>query len=276
MRLALCVILSIAILVSAPALAQAAPFYKDKAVGIELSKSCKTASKCPKPSDLVQFDNSDPRFFGKFDEKGNRIMSPRTDSFEWLKIEKNYIILYDPPPKTRMYIPIITIAPSLPAFFTQEQMKKVEVDNGPYKAKETVRQISHTRYVNDSCTEAIITAENWRTVLPDTIEFMQYGCDPTHTHVETVTKDIQPITEHKLPTSYKYKLDKMYDQVKKKCLKTYGKCKPLNPNISDEDQTLEQAYNGTNSDTKTNRKSAWFYEKVLAFDAVTASINKTR
>ena len=227
--------------------AQATEFYKGHAIGIEISKSCQLSDKCVKYSDISSLDNSDPRYFGKIGPDGKRVMSPYTDMYQALAFG-GFKVLVDPPSNTKLHMPVITIDTQLPAYFLDSQMKITDVSEpGMYHATKSIRSFSHTRYVNQSCTEAIITADNWQAVLPDTINYMRTGCDPKATKIDVVTNVIKDKVQHNISESYKKKLDNYYDYVKKNCLGSFGKCQPpTDPNLLDEDQVTLLRNNDTN------------------------------
>lgn len=205
--------------------------YKGKALGIVISKSCQISPGCLKYKDIRDFDNSSPMWTGPLVLKGDdyvRQASSKQNNYYWLQYSKNYTILLDPALKFRDQIPLITIVPSLDEFHLQGQFAvkeyKVQTDA---KATEYVRSYSQTRYVDNTCTNAIITAKNWTSVLPDTIDYLRNNCDAKHTTLKTIVNEIKPLTKHQLATSNKYKLDSFYKQVMKDCTKARNACSTI-------------------------------------------------
>lgn len=202
--------------------------YKGKALGIIISKSCLISERCLNYSDIKDLDNSNQVMTGKLIMKNGdyfRKSTSNQNNYKWLEYSNDYTVLIDPPLKYYDQIPIITIVPSLDEYHLEGQMAvheyKLQSDS---KANSSIRSFSHTRYVDSSCTNAIITAKNWQKVLPDTIGYLRSVCDPKHTQLTTITNDIKPLTKHDLATSSKWKLDQFYTKVLKECTKTRNAC----------------------------------------------------
>lgn len=83
----------------------------------------------------------------------------------------------------------------------------------------------HDRYVDAKCSKAIINAKLWKSLLPDTIDYMRNGCDENHTSF--VTKEIIPanFTPQDISTSQKYKDEQRLKYIKEFCIYKYQSCK---------------------------------------------------
>ena len=194
---------------------------KIDAIGITIEKTLIISGKMHY-SDISYLDNS-PKTIGNLGIDG-RVSTPKQDNPEWLRFQ-NFTIVVDPPGNIANRIKMIHIVSNLDAYMTPDQMTVKENNTRgikEYKATQSVRLYSHTRSVDSHCTKSTITYKNWQTVLPDTIQYMKSGC--TDTKIDTVGRDIKPITKHDIPTSAKYKLDKFYDMVKKDCTKKRNAC----------------------------------------------------
>jgi hypothetical protein len=194
---------------------------KIDAIGISIEKTLRISGKLTY-SDISYLDDS-PKTIGKLGKDG-RIATPKQDNPEWLRFQQSSIIV-DPPGKIADRIKMIHIVSSLDAYMTPDQMTVKENTTKSikdYKPTQSVRVYSHTRSVDSHCTTATITAKDWKFVLEDTIQYLKSGC--TDTKIDTIGKDIKPITKHDIPTSAKYKLDKFYDTVKKDCTKKRNAC----------------------------------------------------
>lgn len=209
--------------------AEAAPYsFKGTAIGIIISKSCQISPTCLKYADIIDLDSSDPTYTGKFVMKNgdySRQATSKQNNYKWLEFSPKFTVLIDPPLKFRDQIPLITIVPSLDEYHLEGQMAVHEYKPlSEAKSTQSIRSFSHTRYVDSTCTNAIITAKDWKKVLPDTIDYLRNGCDPKHTSINTITNDIKNLTKHDLATTNKNKLDKFYAHVLKECTKARNAC----------------------------------------------------
>lgn len=202
--------------------------YKGKALGIIISKSCQLSPDCLKYSTIRDFDNSNQVMTGQLVMKNGdyyRKATSNQNNYRWLEYSSNYTVLIDPPLKFYAQIPLITIVPSLDEFHLKGQFGvheyKLQTDA---KATQSLRSYSHTRYVDSTCTNAIITAKDWKKVLPDTIDYLRNDCDYRHTTLTTVTNDIKTLTTHDLASSNKWKLDTFYKDVMDRCTKARNAC----------------------------------------------------
>lgn len=220
---------------------------KGYAIGIILSKSCiilvKAGSdKCPSYEELATLDNSNPAYSGGFKEIDGfyqRAQPKYPNTMGFYQYDNTFRIFVDPPQTAKM--PIITIETRLTEYHIDGQFKVKEIKDGTLadsKATKSVREYSHTRYVDKTCSFGTITADNWEKVLPDTISYMRANCDDSKTQVLTLAKDIRNLKNHDIATSSKYKLEQFYKDIIKNCTKTYQSCKTVqNKAVTTDGQT---------------------------------------
>lgn len=212
--------------------AQAAESYKGKAVGVIIEKSCLLSEKCLKYKDIVTLDNSNQKYSGEFIPNGNDIKRKNVsfpNPLGFYRFDNDFRVFVDPPQAAKVKLPLIEIRTKLDQFFIQGQSKITELKiNNETKATDKVRTFSHTRYVDSTCTNAIITAKNWKTVLPDTINYLRNGCDPSQTKINTLTYEVTPLVKHDISTSYKWKYEKWQAEIIKNCLKQRNSCQESN------------------------------------------------
>lgn len=233
MDLKLTIILLITIL-STPTILQseaAQTNYKGKTVGIVISKSCLMSTNCLNYSDIIHLDNSNPIYTGKFVEKDGDIVRKATsnqNNYKWLDFEKDFIIMVDPPLGMKTKIPLIEIIPQLDEYHLPGQMEIIEAKSAPDRtATQNIRAYAKNRYVDSSCTNAIITAKNWQVILPDTINYLRHDCDANQTQVQIVAVQLLQKTQHDITTSQKYKDEKQRAWIVANCLKSFGACPEL-------------------------------------------------
>jgi len=185
-------------------------------------------------SDIKSYDNTDPRISGSLVKSADdikRAKTPYQNSCAMYKYSPTYRV-YILAPQCRDVIPKITIVSNLDQYHRVGQEKITEVKNSTlkdYKAIESKRVFSHTWYVDSTCTNAVMSAKNYTTVLPSMIEYLKSGC--TSPILDNITPDIKKITQHDYTTSSKYKLEQFYKQVKE-CGKIKNGCKDLvNPQV---------------------------------------------
>lgn len=155
--------------------------YRGKALGIIISKSCQMAPNCLKYSQIKDFDNSNPMWTGKMVLKNNdyyRQATSNQNNYKWLEFSKNYIVIVDPPLKYYDQIPIVTIVPSLDEYHLQGQMAIHEYKiQSNAKATKSIRSSSTNWYVDQTCTNSIISAKSWKQLLPEMISYLRNNCD---------------------------------------------------------------------------------------------------
>lgn len=209
---------------------------KGYAIGIVLSDTCiasvKAGSKaCPSYHDLVSFDNSIPAYSGSFKDVNGfyqRVPTKYPNSMGFYQYDPTFRVFVDPIKTAK--IPLVTIETQIPEYHAADQRKIQEIKNGDLvdsKAIQSSRLYSVDRYVDPTCSYASISAKSWKTLLPDTIDFMKHDCDPNYTNVQTVKNDVKTITVHDVATSNKYKLDRFYQTAIKDCTKSYQSCKTI-------------------------------------------------
>lgn len=205
-------------------------------LAIDLSRSCQASPNCPTYDDLKIYDNSNVVISGKFIKdhynKTKRECTKIEKSLAWYDtmVKNRTIIFVDPCYKESTYMHRITIVPQLDNYFLSSQMKVKEVGNDikSFKPTQNNRTVSHTRYVDDNCDHATITAKNWKVVLDDTIRYLLSGCNPDYTKIKTTTNIVQNLTKHDIATSSKWKLEQYYNYVKQKCLSSRNICDTTN------------------------------------------------
>lgn len=206
------------------------------AIGVILSDACIAGIKagksaCPTYRELEQIDNSIPAFSGSFKEVNGfyqRVPSKYPNSMGFYQYDPTFRVFVDPPKTARMQI--ITIESQLVEYHQSNQFKITEIKDHSLvdsKATKSIRTFSEKRFVDPTCTIATITANGWKELLPDTINFMRNNCDPNQTQINTIKNDIKTLTVHDVSTSAKYKLDKFYQEAIKNCTKSYGACKSV-------------------------------------------------
>lgn len=210
--------------------AEAAETLKGKGVGILIEKTVLKSGKLLY-KDITPLDNSITKYSGGFIEKNGDLMrksSPYQNSYGYYKHDKTFRIFVDPPPVIRNTLPIITIVSQLDEFHIKGQQKVTELRlNNETKPIESIRTYSHTRYIDSTCTNAIITVKDWKTVLPDTINYLRMNCDPKATKITTLGYDIKPLTKHKLAETYDWKLKQWQKEIMEKCTKSRNACTDL-------------------------------------------------
>lgn len=116
----------------------------------------------------------------------------------------------DPPHDVLRYSKNIVIAASS---FEYKLIGKMRTDT---TGKNEV-YIGHNRYINKSCSDAIITSENWISLLGDTLVLMQHDCDPAFTNFDERKLVQWQRNYHDITTSYKYKFDMWQKESIAKC-----------------------------------------------------------
>lgn len=234
------------------------PTGKAKIIGVDLSKSCITQNKngiksdCPTYLDLKSLDASKQEVSGYFETKNgyfSRTEPKLVNSWRFYDYDPTPRIIIDPPQSMSERIRLITIQDNFDTYllFESRFMKQDYVllnstsppDNwGNYtnynkldKQSVQVRNntasgvIFHDRYVDERCKHAVINADKWLQLLPDTINFMRNNCDESFTsfnHKEIVTKTLTP---QDITTTQKYKDEQRLKWIKENCLAKYGSCK---------------------------------------------------
>lgn len=194
-------------------------------IGIALSDTCFIMvqqgfdTDCPSIEYLYStgWDTTDPKVSGGF--------SVIDDVFqrEFPQLQKHYrfydfgtlpMIWIDPPADTRDKVRMIIIEAELKNYFAGGQMSK----------EKNQRSVSHDRYVDASCRNAVISAEKWSELIADTIYYMRNNCIEGYTNHDTIEVIEDEITEWDITTSQRWKDDQYLEWIKKNCLNSYGSC----------------------------------------------------
>lgn len=168
-----------------------------KNIGIILSNTCIQMIKnnlnnntCPTYEELLFLDSSNIVISGGFAYEDNmfqRMSNNFENGWKWYDTTFNdeLRLFVDPPFNLQNRIPIIEITPNLETYTTFES--RTIHDNQ--------RIIFHDRYVKDNCKYAKIDSKVWLDLLPDTVNYLRYGCDGNYTTFNN-TESIQlPITQ---------------------------------------------------------------------------------
>ena len=192
--------------------------YDAKLIGVELSKTCIAMAKtgistCPTYEDLYTIDNSLTEYSGEFSSKDgwfHREPSNYKESFRAYESDDTIRIIIDPPYNEASRMKMITIESHFGEFADTAFSTKV-VDGQ--------RVLGNERIITDDCTNARISADNWKLLLPDTIHTFRNGCESAEIS-DFVTYDM-PKTEIDIWSSpniqYSQWLLEMKDKCKVKC-----------------------------------------------------------
>ena len=172
-------------------------------VGITLSKTCQTMIKnnmttnCPSYDviNAVFPDTSNQDISGKFvfkDGLWQRDNSNFKQHYNWYS-HSGAITWIDPPGDIVGRIATITIETSIPEYKVLESKKLI---NGTLI-------VGHSRYVDDRCYRASITAEDWLLITGDTLQYMLNNCDEEFTNFNHLKSKVFEKTYFDITTSYK-------------------------------------------------------------------------
>lgn len=209
-----------------------------KIIGIQISTTCLKSANCLDNDDIIKYDNSNPRISGEFVKSGDDIKRKcagiKPNNYYTVMRPQNLTILVDPCYGEANFIPLITIQPSLEAYTLPSQLRVKEIGNSTeFKPIQWNRTISHTRWVDEKCDQAVITAKDWKKVLVDTVRFMTHDCDPKYTKISTISSENKTITKHDIATSSKWKLDQWQKMIKEECIKKRNACTNIsNPAVT--------------------------------------------
>lgn len=196
-----------------------------KGVTVTIEKTCQLSKSCLTYTDIKHLDNS-PKQIGELITKNGktyRAYDAKQDNPEWLRFIGKTFTIIDAPPKINERLHTITITNQLPQYIMPSQYKVTEVKSGDAKPTTSTRTYSHSWYVDRLCHNAIITAKDWKVLLPAMIDHLNSGCKTTMPYPNT-TNDVKDLTKHDISTSYKAKEQKWLDQIKKDCLKQRNAC----------------------------------------------------
>jgi|APSaa5957512535_1039671.scaffolds.fasta_scaffold04504_22 hypothetical protein len=197
---------------------------------------------------MITLDSSDTSKSGKFTTDDNGFFhrgSPQVENdCRVYDTDTELRIFVDPSAYCQSRIKIIELRPHFDNYFDKADMaqkqefelievmvnstfgnvtqtKAIQVLN---QTQEYARVIYHDRYVDKSCSHAVINADKALILLPDTIHFMRNNCDDGFTAY--ITKEIIPInaTFIDITQSQKYKDDKRLEFIKTFCIFKYKAC----------------------------------------------------
>ena len=229
-----------------------------KIIGVDLSQGCITQIKanlttdCPTYLDLRSLDSSKQEISGYFKkengyyERDNPILQ---NSWRFYDKDPTPRIIIDPPNGMGERIRLITIQDNfdtylLPDSTVMKQNYVILNNTSTYdgwgnstnysKLDKSVqiqawdntasRIIYHDRYVDEYCKHAVINADKWLMLLPDTIDYMRNNCDESHTSFNHKEIVIQNLTNHDITTSQKYKDEQRLKYIKEFCIFKYKAC----------------------------------------------------
>ena len=189
-------------------------------IGIVLGNTCKTmiknnvTSDCPTYETLAAIykDTTEPRFSGELMYiDGMYQRGPtKTDHFNFYQYEPaERRIWIDPPGDTINRIHIIKIEPSIPVYKLDGQSTL------SYNSTGAELTVGHSRYMTPNCSESIISSKAWLLLLGDTMNIILKGCDLSVSQFDSRKTTFYNSTEFDIRTSYKYQLDKWYEEAKK-------------------------------------------------------------
>lgn len=225
-----------------------------KKIGIVNSNVCinmiknNINSTCWSYKKLILLDSSNTEMLGKFttDDDGyfHRGKPPIQNNCRMYDFDSEIRIFVDPSAHCMTRIKIIEIHPNFDTFLDHGNLaQQKEFEYVDYAVNKTAggvtetktiqvlnqtqdygRILYHDRYIDKSCSHAIINADKMEELLPDTIYLMRNNCDERYTNF--VTKEIIPIekTYQDITTSQKYKDDARLEYIKEFCIYKYRVC----------------------------------------------------
>lgn len=228
-----------------------------KMIGVELSQSCiiqiknKMPTDCPDYLDLRQLDSSKQEISGYFKRvdgyyfRDNPVL---LESWRFYDHDPAIRVIIDPPNGMAERIRTITIQDNFDTYLLPDSsvMKQDYVilnntsaydgwgNNSTYTKldKPSVqawgdtasRVIYHDRFVDKYCKKAVINAEKWKMLLPDTIDYMRNNCDEKHTSFNHKEIVVQQLTPQDITTSQKWKDDQRIKWIKEYCIFKFKSC----------------------------------------------------
>ena len=228
-----------------------------KIIGIDLSQSCiiqiknNMTTDCPTYLDLRQLDSSKQEISGYFKRengyyfRGNPVL---LESWRFYDHDPTIRIIIDPPNGMSERIRTITIQDNFDVYFLPDsksmkqnyivlnntsiydgwgnstvfsKLDKPSVQVWDYTAS---RVIYHDRYVDEACKHAVINADKWVSLLPDTINYMRNNCDEKSTSFNHKEVIITQLTPQDITTTQKYKDDQRLKWIKEFCIFKFKAC----------------------------------------------------
>lgn len=217
-----------------------------KKIGVKLSNTCITALKnnVTNPcgisyKNLIIMDSSNTDISGKFttDENGlfHRGSPQLKDSHRWYDSDNELRLFVDPSSNLESRIKMIEISPNFETYtlnsnkiqHSEYEFKDFEVFSIMKNQTETItvktlvqepgRILFHDRYIDDRCRKSIISSDNWKFLLLDTINHMRNNCSEGTTSLNN-TEFIPAIkTEFNPMDSPSWKALQWFEESKVKC-----------------------------------------------------------
>lgn len=190
---------------------------KNLDVGITLSQTCLTMIKNNMTTDCPSYDiinavfpdTSNQEISGKFvykDGLWQRDNSNFSQHYNWYSYS-GPVLWIDPPGDIVGRIATITIETQIPEYKVQQSKKLIN----------NTMTVGHSRYVDDKCYRASVTAQDWLLITGDTLRYMQNDCSSDFTNFEHLESKYFEYAYHDITTTYKYQLDSWIAQTKIKC-----------------------------------------------------------
>jgi len=229
-----------------------------KIIGISISKQCITMIKnnietnCPTYKELRQLDTSNRDISGSFivtDGFYHRNNTLYIDSWRWYDHDKQLRLIVDPPLGMNDKIKTITIESNFDTFLRSDSkiikqnyqvVNETRKDdafgrNGTYSKliKSVITEkpilsanvtVYHDRYIDLKCKNAIINADKWFVLLPDTIDYMRNNCEKSHTKFDNKEIITRNYTAQDISTSQKYKDEQRLKWIKENCIFKINSC----------------------------------------------------
>lgn len=210
-----------------------------KKIGIVNSQVCITMnqaginSTCPTYKDIITLDSSITDISGKFttDDDGyfHRAEPKNPLLYRFYDTDSQLRLFVDPSIDESVRMKIIEIAPNFDTYYDRANMLEYATVNytdsiGDFTKIEQHQVVYHDRFVDKRCQHAIINANVWEILLPDTIHFMRNNCDDGFTGY--ITKELILInsTEYNAADSPAYQELKRLDDIEKFCIFKYKAC----------------------------------------------------
>lgn len=190
-------------------------------IGITLSRTCELmiknnmSTQCPSYHDLSYYDNGDAEVFGKLsdDALGMRLGTNYTLTNDLFTDYNIWYVLVDPPNAAYQHMTHIRIDTKVMWLYHAD----ITVDHRAIEFNEQ-------RYIAEYCQYAVINAENWISLLPDTIYHMRNNCAPNTTMLNHTSIERFPTTYWNPLDSIAYQERLWLEDTIENCTKTYGAC----------------------------------------------------
>ena len=190
-------------------------------VGVTLSKTCITMIKnnmtttCPTYEAILALfpDNTNQYISGEFVYKDGYLQRDNTQFINHFKFYTYQPVTtwIDPPGDILGRIATITIEPKLPEYLIEESQKLIN----------NTMTVGHSRYMDEKCYRATISATDWIFLTGDTLNYMFHNCDKSFTSFNHIKSKYMGESYQNLVTSSKYKLDQFIKDAKEKYKVSY-------------------------------------------------------